>query len=180
MAYEAPLFEKILEEGAFSIRRYPFFKTVVMHHSSWDGYSGFNDLFNYISGQNKQRQAMKMTVPVINDVQRDQLSMEFVVPAQFYDNTPEPSVNYLSLKTYENMHLGVIHFRGNPSRMLIEKHYQSLLEWLQQKGYQPSPSYFVARYNAPFMPGLFKHNEVWIRLDTFDKDHKTVVDDRQS
>jgi hypothetical protein len=180
MGYESPHFTIERTDGAFSIRFYPFFKTVVMPESSWNGYSGFNDLFGYISGNNKQGNTMKMTVPVINQVSEKKLTMEFVIPEKFYENTPEPSSSYLQLKTYTNLRLGVIKFRGNPTPEFIMHQREQLLLWLEKQHEQTHPLYFVARYNAPFMPGIFKTNEVWIMLGNLDTTHKNEVDDIES
>lgn len=176
MGYESPTYNIERMDSNFSIRFYPFFKTVVMPQSTWNGYSGFNDLFSYISGNNHVGKSMKMTVPVINYVNQDLLTMEFVVPEAFYHHTPIPNADYLSIKTYTNLRLGVIQFRGQPSLKQITTHRNKLIHWLKNQQEIVGETYYVARYNAPFMPGIFKINEVWVTLGNLDKDHKSEAD----
>ena len=175
MGYESPNFTLEITDGSFSIRFYPSFKTVVMPQSSWNGYSGFNDLFGYISGNNQQQQSMKMTVPVINEVTQTSLSMEFVIPEKFHHNTPQPNASYLQIKTYTNLRLGVVKFRGNPTSDQIKLQREKLTKWLINQNETMGTRYFVARYNAPYMPGILKTNEIWIMLGNPDKDHKNEV-----
>jgi hypothetical protein len=41
---------------------------------------------------------------------------------------------------------------------------EKLTQWLQQKKYQPASNYMLASFNAPFVPSIFRHNEIMVRI----------------
>ena len=41
-----------------------------------------------------------------------------------------------------------------------------LFDWIKEKVYIPKGNMILARYNPPFIPGIFKRNEILISVDT--------------
>ena len=162
--YESPLHKTLLKAGPFSIRQYQPFKTVSASRANIKGYSSFSDLFGYISGQNKEKTSMKMTVPVINDVETTGMTMEFVIPKMHQDHTPLPQSPLLNIKDYPASLFAVYRFRGNVSEEKIKTYHTLLTDWVTLKGYTPQGSLKIARYNPPFTPGFLKHNELWVSI----------------
>ena len=61
MAYEEANYEVVKENKEYEIRKYS--DRLVIETNSIEG-NGFRKLFNYISGNNKEKKEIKMTVPV--------------------------------------------------------------------------------------------------------------------
>jgi effector-binding domain-containing protein len=163
--YESPTYTETLVEGHFSIREYTTFKTVKADQAKMNGYGTFDALFGYISGQNQNRTSMKMTVPVINDLQDEGMTMEFVIPKLHSDHTPSPSMSALEIKTYPSTLVAVARFSGSTSFDKIEQERLALLQWVESKGYKTQGTVKIARYNAPFTPGFLRRNEIWISIE---------------
>ena len=162
--YESPDFKEVLKEGSFSIRAYASFKTVSVDEASVSGRGSFSYLFGYISGQNKSNTSMKMTVPVINEIKNETMTMEFVIPKIHQDQTPLPSLSELAIKTYPETLIAVARFSGTTSLTKIQEEFADLSRWIQSKGYTPQGTMKIARYNAPFTPGFLRRNEIWISV----------------
>ena len=43
---------------------------------------------------------------------------------------------------------------------------EKLAQWVQEKNYQPASNYMLASFNAPFVPPMFRHNEIMVRVAT--------------
>jgi hypothetical protein len=176
MAYESPTYTVLFKEGKYEVRHYQTFKTIATSRASLNGYSGFNDLFSYISGNNEQQTAIKMTVPVVNAFTDQTMSMEFVIPEVHTKQTPTPRAQFLDTKVYTSLVVGVLTFAGNPSQSTVLEKKTLLQSWLATHRYQEEKAWYFARYNGPFYPGILRRNEVWITLGNGDKDHKNEVD----
>jgi hypothetical protein len=79
---------------------------------------------------------MKMTVPVINDLQDEGMTIEFVIPKLHSDQTPSPSMSALEIKTYPSTLVAVSRFSGSTSFNKIEQERLALLQWVESKGYK--------------------------------------------
>ena len=72
MSYEEPKYKTIKSSEVYEIREYGDRLAVEIEYSNED--SGFRYLFNYISGENKSSEKVKMTVPVTQSVKIDMTS----------------------------------------------------------------------------------------------------------
>jgi hypothetical protein len=170
--YESPDYQVIKKIDDFELRLYKTFHTVSIQESSLGGYSGFGYLFNYISGNNKKATKMKMTVPVINDLDANEQSMEFVIPKIHETDIPQPMDSQMRIKDYPSQHVLVYLFSGliNQDKLtsIMEKMKQMLLTLgLVQHG---TPK--IARYNGPYSLPFLRHNEVWLNVRYLDKSGK--------
>ena len=173
--YESPDYEVIQKVDDFELRLYSTFHTVSIQESSLRGYSGFGYLFNYISGNNNSSTKMKMTVPVINDLESNEQSMEFVIPKIHEKDIPQPMDSQMKIKDYPEQHVLVYRFSGliNQAKLktIMEKMNQTLATLKMTRVGAPK----IARYNGPYTLPFLRHNEVWINvrfLDNSGKVHK--------
>lgn len=164
--YERPEYVVELSEEPFELRKYEAF--VVMEYSNESDpeiSNGFGTLFRYISSDNKANQKISMTVPVFEEVTKEQMKMAFVVPKKHWKDVPEPNSKWLSKKTYESGLFGVVKYGGR-SNELVEKDMKKKLDiWIESKGYRIVSNYILAFYNPPFIPGMFRRNEIMVRVD---------------
>jgi hypothetical protein len=174
--YESPEYQVVKKIDDFELRLYTTFHTVSIQESSLGGYSGFGYLFNYISGNNNKSTKMKMTVPVINDLNANEQSMEFVIPKIHEKDIPQPVDSKMKIKEYPSQHVLVYLFSGliNQDKLvsIMEKMKQILLTLKMSQVGTPK----IARYNGPYSLPFLRHNEVWINvsyLDNAGKAHTT-------
>jgi effector-binding domain-containing protein len=163
--YETPQYEILLKQGDFEIRKYQEFHTTSVDETNLKGYSGFNLLFDYISGNNKNRQPMAMTVPVINELNPKFMTMEFVVPSTFKKEAiPQPNNPNLKIKTYPSHIAAVLSFSGSNKEARIDLQINKLLEWIRKNKWTIKGSVRLSRYNSPFSLPMLRHNEVSVEL----------------
>ena len=163
--YESPNYQIILNEIPFEIRKYEPFNTTSVTENNLKGYSGFGLLFSYISGNNQSSQKMSMTVPVINTFEKEELTMEFVVPSNFKDNIPLPNNQHLRTKHYPAHFSAVITFSGLTTKKRVQKFQTRLKEWIKSKGYKQTSPYRLARFNPPFSLPFLRRNEVFVDIE---------------
>jgi hypothetical protein len=165
MAVEQAAYKVLLKEGNFEVRLYEPMVLAVSNENDLKGYSGFNLLFNYISGQNRESKKIAMTAPVINNLDNEQPTMAFVMPKEYsLDNLPQPLQAELALKEIPERYVASISFSGNINQKVIEKKKHELTEWLKEKGITAKANLELARYNPPFIPGFIKHNEIIVAV----------------
>lgn len=161
--YETPDYDVIFKEEDYEIRKY-FGFSIVEYENKEGNMSGFRTLFNYISDDNKENQKISMTTPVIQDVAKDDNKMAFVVPKKFADQIPEPNNPNLKVKKFDQGLFAVIRYSGASNRNKEVKMNKKLEDWINRNGYEKESEYILAFYNPPFVPGVFKRNEIWIRV----------------
>lgn len=165
MAIEQPAYRVLLKKAAFEVRQYDPLILAVSSEDDLRGYSGFGNVFDYIQGNNAQQKKIAMTAPVINELSDSAMTTAFVMPKTLgMADLPQPKSSRLSLQEKPARTVAVLRFNGNVKPAVIAEKARLLQAWIAQHGYLPVGSIEVARYNPPFIPGVLKHNEVWLEV----------------
>jgi len=165
MAIEKPKYQVIIEDGSFEIRKYEPLLRTVSRETDLRGGSGFNAIFNYISGYNQSNTKIAMTAPVINTVDDKEHTIAFVMPSAFTSSSlPKPSDPTLQIVSIPERTVATLSFSGNVERIRLDRLKDDLNDWLKKQSYIGIGSFELARYNPPFIPGFLKHNELMIEV----------------
>ena len=163
MAYEEANYEMVKENKNYEIRKYS--DRLVVETNSTQG-NGFRKLFNYISGNNDQKEEIKMTVPVTQEIKNGNMTMQFYLPSKFNkDNTPKPSNSEIEILTIEGGYYAVIKYSGRSSDKNFLKNKDILEKLLKQDNITISSPPIRASYNSPFTLPILKRNEVMYRVN---------------
>ncbi len=161
--YETPDYDVVIKEDDFEIRKYADF-FVVEYENDQENTSGFQTLFSYISSDNKENEKISMTVPVIQDVLKENKKMAFVVPGKYADQVPQPNNPNLKVKKFKAGLFGVIEYSGFSNSSKELKMTKKLEGWIREHNYKKDSNYMRASYNPPFVPPMFRRNEIWVRV----------------
>jgi effector-binding domain-containing protein len=159
------------EIDGVELRKYPAIRvaTVASHPDE----EAFRHLFAYISGENRTTERIAMTAPVISHekiamtapVLSDETSMSFVMPQEYsMENLPEPLDPEVRLAEIPPRMMAVIRFRGTADPGSVSEMTKRLLAVLEQHGIEAVGTPFLMRYNPPFIPGIFRKNEVGVEI----------------
>ena len=163
MAYEETNYEVVKENKIYEIRKYP--NRLVIETNSVQG-NGFRKLFNYISGNNKENEEIKMTVPVTQEIKNENMTMQFYLPSKFNkDNAPKPVDSEVKILTIEGGYYAVIEYSGRSSDKNFLKNKDILEKALKQDKLLVLSPPIRASYNSPFTLPILKRNEVMYRVD---------------
>jgi hypothetical protein len=162
--YESPTFKIIEKKDPFELRLYESFHTIAVHEPSLQGYSGFGYLFNYISGNNQSGKKMKMTVPVINDLDPSEKSMEFVIPKIHHQDIPQPMESQMKVKDYPQQYVLVYSFSGFVPKEKMETILEKMDSFLINHHMEKTGAPKIARYNGPYTLPFLRHNEIWLSV----------------
>ena len=163
MAYEEANYEVVKENKNYEIRKYS--DRLVVETNSTQG-NGFRKLFNYISGNNDQKEEIKMTVPVTQEIKNGNMTMQFYLPSKFNkDNTPKPSNSEIEILTIEGGYYAVIKYSGRSSDKNFSKNKEILEKELKKDNVTILSPPIRASYNSPFTLPILKRNEVMYRVD---------------
>jgi hypothetical protein len=159
------------------IRRYPKITVAKVANAESDS---FGLLFRFISGDNRQKEKVKMTAPVVSqDVSRDiamtspvlsdfsnEGYMAFVMPSDFdLESTPEPLDSRVRIEEFPARVLAVLRFSGSWSESHFEAKTKELLKELMVAKIRTKGDVFTMLYNPPFTPGFLRRNEVAIEIE---------------
>lgn len=128
--------------------------------------TGFQRLFDYISGNNEARRKMDMTAPVreqllqSGDEIEGDITMSFFLPFAYQDNAPTPLDKDVYLEKVAPK-VYVSSFGGFATESSIMSHANDLFEKLEAMGIDVnSQSYYYCGYDSPFVL-VDRHNEIW-------------------
>ncbi len=163
--YETPDYTVIYKKDEFEVREYSDFY-IVEYQNEKDKYSdnGFGALFSYISQDNQENQKIKMTIPVIEEIKTEGQNMAFVVPSAHWDSIPNPNNPSLKIKKFEKGTFAVIRYSGTSGEAKEIKMIGQLESWMAANGYQKESNFMLALYNPPFVPPMFRRNEIMVRV----------------
>ena len=163
MAYEEANYETVRENKNYEIRKYN--DRLVIETNSTQG-NGFRKLFNYISGNNKKNQEIKMTTPVTRIEKNGNMTMQFYLPLSFNkDDIPNPSSQEVKIVTINGGDFAVIRYSGRSSDKNFIKHKNILEEELFRNNISILSNPIRATYNSPFTLPAFRRNEVMYKID---------------
>ena len=163
-------YELIREINQVEIRRYPKIVIAKVDDPQADA---FTLLYRFISGENKEKEKVKMTTPVlaqeidaVSPAIAETGAMAFVMPEEYtLETTPEPLNKKVSISEIPARQVATMCFDGEWSDQKCEKETQELLKELAQEGIKTKGKAFTMRYNAPFISAFPKRNEVAIETE---------------
>ncbi|MBN2419917.1 MAG: heme-binding protein [Deltaproteobacteria bacterium] len=183
MAIEEAKYSVIEKEGAFEIRKY--FDHIVAEtyvDSSFKdaGNIAFRRIFKYIDGNNTTNSTIAMTAPVSQQKKSEKISMtapvnmqnlsgtyriSFLMPSKYTMETiPRPLDERVKVKEEQGKTFAAYKYSGGWSEKKYEKMKKKLLEIIAEKKLKVRGEPIFARYNSPFMPWLFRRNEILIEI----------------
>ena len=175
MALEEPAYKIIKSYEGYEIRKYDDRLAVEVEFRSED--SGFNYLFNYISGENTTSEKISMTVPVTQSAKIDmtapvtqsnkdgKMLMQFFLPSKFtIDTAPTPKNKRVKLVIIEGGFYAVKRYSGRTSDTNYKKHHEKLKENLISDNIETLDNGIKAIFNGPFTLPLLRRNEAMIKI----------------
>ena len=176
MSYEEPKYKTIKTNDVYEIREYDDRLAVEIEYSNED--SGFRYLFNYISGENKSSEKVKMTVPVTQSVkinmttpvtqssQGGKMKMQFYLPSKFtIKNAPQPTNERVNLIIIKGGVYAVISYSGRLTNRNYSKHYKQITNQLNKDNIEFIEPAIRATFNGPFTLPIFRRNEIMMKIN---------------
>jgi hypothetical protein len=162
---EQAKYEVLRKIGRVEIRRY---SRLVIARVDGYGDGGFNILFRFISGNNRQKSNVAMTAPVVSEeiamtapVLSETRSLAFIMPEGFtLETTPKPLDERVKILEIPQRVVAALRFSGRWSNSIFNKKSQELLTELEKAGIKTDGHVFSMRYNGPFTPWFMRRNEV--------------------
>lgn len=165
---EEPDYEVIESDGAIEIRRYPALVTAAAEARGERRRAlneGFTLLADYIFAKSRRGPKLPMTAPVLSDGNaKHGWRTRFIMPTGIARaNLPDAPAG-VTLASEPAARIAAISFSGNARDETLATKENTLRSWLQTKGMPSEGKAVHAFYNAPFLPGPLRRNEVMIVL----------------
>jgi len=182
MAIESPRYQTINKDNKFEVREY---NDYILAEVEIDGdfgsalQKGFRILADYIFGGNISKAHINMTVPVTEQaVSSERIEMtapvtsspveegkkykiSFTMPSKYtLENLPEPSNKTISFHKVAKHKVAALRFSGNLNSKVASRKAKELETWLNENKYSKKTGFVFAQYNPPWIPGIFRRNEV--------------------
>lgn len=167
---EQARYEVLRRIGKVEIRRYPL---LILARVDGYGDGGFNILFQFITGYNRQKSKVDMTSPVISQqiamtapVLSETGSLAFIMPEGLtLETTPEPLDDRVKIVELPERFVAALRFSGRWSNSIFKRKAGELLNELENAGVKTVGQVFSMRYNGPLTPWFLRRNEVAIVLE---------------
>ena len=179
-ATEEPPHQTLVKDGKYEIRQYE--PTIVAEvEITGDmrraGNSGFRPLADFIFGNNTARskidmtapvtrvksEKIAMTAPVTRTLDDDVWTVAFVMPKKWtMDTLPVPNNSDVKIREVPGELMATVKFSGVGRETVFEQKQGALEAWLSEQGYEAIGAARYAGYDAPYVPGPFRRNEVMI------------------
>jgi hypothetical protein len=181
MAIETTPYRVLLKDGNFELRQYdPYIAAETLVDGEKDNVDneGFRRLFNYISGNNRKKQAISMTAPVTREKTSEKIAMTspvtrektgdkyritFKMPSAYtLDTLPEPLDSRVVLRLEPARLVAAVRYSGTWKVKRFEEFKGRLNNWLSRQGLKSHGEPIWARYDPPYKPWFLRRNEVLI------------------
>ena len=165
MAYEEANYEVVKQNKVYEIRKYSDRLAVEIITSNQG--SSFRKLFNYISGNNENKEEISMTTPVTQIEKKGSMTMQFYLPSKFNkDNIPSPFNSDIKILNIKGGYYAVIKYSGRASDKNFIKHKDILKNELKKNNILILSSPIKATYDKPFTLPMLRRNEAMFKIDT--------------
>jgi hypothetical protein len=184
MAIEKSKYNILESDLDFEIRQYaPQIVAETMVEGDFEkvGKQGFRRLYDYISGNNRQKKSIAMTAPVTQEANSEKIAMTapvaqqkvdnkwritFLMPSEYtLDDLPQPLDSRVTLKQEPGRIVAAIKYSGTWDESRYEEKKAVLEDFIARRGLNPVGEPVWARYDSPFMPWFLRRNEVLIPID---------------
>ena len=181
MAIEEAPYKVLKADDIFELRDYEphiLAETIVDGDLEGAGNKAFRRLFNYISGDNRQRSKMPMTAPVSQESSGEKIAMtapvgqqsaqgkwavSFMMPPSFTMETlPIPDDQRITLRQVPARRIAAVRYSGFWSEEKYLLYKGKLDAWIQENNYTAVGEPVWARYNPPFTLWFLRRNEILI------------------
>ncbi|MEL7030738.1 MAG: heme-binding protein [Pseudomonadota bacterium] len=180
-ATEEPPHQTLVKEGKFELRQYEptlVAEVEITGDMRRAGNSGFRPLADFIFGNNTARSKIEMTAPVTR-VKSEKIEMTapvtrtmtdsdawtvaFVMPSEWTMETlPVPTNPDITIREVPGELMATIQFSGIGREQTFETKQIALETWIADQGFEIIGPPRYAGYDAPWVPGPFRRNEVMI------------------
>ena len=179
-----PAYQVLKDYHAIQIRHYPALlvaQTEINGDYKTSSNQGFQRLAGYIFGNNKTRQKLAMTAPVIQEQQSQKLAMTapviqqktgsiwlmaFVLPKTYSILTaPIPVDSAITLQEIPDKKVAVLQYSGSLSEENIKEKTELLSNWLSKEPYQIISPARSAAYDPPWTLPFLRRNEIHIDIE---------------
>jgi effector-binding domain-containing protein len=180
-AAEEPPHETLVKDGKYEIRQYAptiVAEVEVTGNMRRAGNSGFRPLADFIFGNNTRRAKIDMTAPVTRvksekiamtapvtrtSGENDTWTVAFVMPSEFtMDTLPVPNNSDVTIREVPGELMATVKFSGLGRERTFQTKQIALEAWISEQGYEITGAARYAGYDAPYVPGPFRRNEVMI------------------
>ncbi len=109
---------------------------------------------------------ISMTAPVTEEQAGEHVyRVSFAMPSKFtLETLPEPQDKRITFKVIESRRTAALRFSGRVHEKLANEKTEELKTCLSKNGITPKSNFVVALYNPPFIPGIFRRNEVIVDI----------------
>ena len=165
MAADEVKYTMVSKSELYEVRKYS--DRLVIETKTSDQSSGFRKLFNYISGDNKDKKEIKMTTPVTQTEKNGNMTMQFYIPTEFDEsNVPDPNNSEVKVLNIKGGYYAVIIYSGRASDNNYVKHKNILEDQLKKDKISIISKPIRATYNSPFTLPMLRRNEVMFKIET--------------
>ena len=183
-ATEEPPHAVVIDDGKFQLREY---EPAIVAEVDVSGdmrdasRSGFRPLADFIFGNNTSQSKIDMTAPVTRrpseeiamtaPVTRaqtgpDAWTVTFYMPDEYTMETlPTPNNERVIVREEPARLIAAVRFSGNGPESSFRKKQTELEVWIDERGYRAVGQARYAGYDAPYVPGPFRRNEVMIEVE---------------
>lgn len=171
-AARAPLYQTLLTDGHYEIRRYPALLAIeTIQHGSRDRAlgTGFGLLSDYMFGEKREGDEIAMSLPFLAEPlspgsgQRD-WRIRFLIIGDYSAATLPPPGEGIVVIEIPAREVAAVKVGGPPSDRSFASSTKALSGWLQGKSRVARGAPEQAYYNSPLIPGPVRPNEVLIPL----------------
>ena len=164
MAYEEANYKVVKQNKVYEIRKYS--DRLAVETITYNKGSSFRKLFNYISGNNEDKEKISMTRPVTQIKKKGSMTMQFYLPLKFNkDNIPSPSNPDVKILNIKGGYYAVIRYSGRASDKNFIKYKDILKNELKKNDILILSSPIKAIYDKPFTLPMLRRNEAMFKID---------------
>lgn len=165
---DEPRYQTIESDGPIEVRKYPPLVTAGTEHRGQRQPAleeGFRVLADYIFAKSRPGARLPMTAPVLSDTDGDgSWRTRFLMPTGKARGELPSAPAGVELIAEPARRVAAIRFSGRADDAELNAKEGALRSWLKLRGLPNEGKAVHAFYNAPFLPGRMRRNEVMIVL----------------
>ncbi|MBS0505209.1 MAG: heme-binding protein [Proteobacteria bacterium] len=165
---DEPRYQTIESDGPIEVRKYPALVTAGTEHRGQRQAAleeGFRVLADYIFAKSRAGARLPMTAPVLSDTEGDgSWRTRFLMPTGKARGELPSAPAGVELIAEPARRVAAIRFSGRADDAELNAKEGALRSWLKLRGLPNEGKAVHAFYNAPFLPGRMRRNEVMIVL----------------